>query len=95
MAETIREITVRRLEGFRGRGEVDLAQELAIPVPMEVICRILGIPDADVAMLQELTDTSVEREPGTNQPTAAGAAARDALDAYLIDARARRLARAV
>lgn len=93
MGGMIREITVRRLERFAGRGEVDVAQELAMPVPMEVICRLLGIPEQDIDELQEWADTSIEREPGTNQPTPAGAAARRALEDYLRGTRQERLAR--
>jgi cytochrome P450 len=93
MGDMIREITVRRLDEFASRVEVDIAEELAIPVPMEVICRILGIPDADIEEVQEWADTSIDREPGTNQPTPAGAAAREAHDDYLKAARNERLAR--
>jgi cytochrome P450 len=93
MGDVIREVTVRRLDEFAGRGEVDIAQELAIPVPMEVICRILGVPDADIEEVQYWADTSIEREPGTNQPTPAGVGAREALDDYLKAARKDRLAR--
>jgi cytochrome P450 len=87
----IRDITVRRLDAFRGRNEVDVAEELALPVPMEVICRLLGIPAADLQMVQRWADTSIERASGTNQPTAAGMEATKHLQEYFRRARLERL----
>lgn len=92
LGEMIREITARRLDAFRGRSEVDIAEEIALPVPMEVICRMLGIPVADLEKVQHWADESIERVPGTNQSTEAGTAAREALEAYLREARSQRLA---
>ena len=93
LAPMIRDVTARRLAAFADRDEVDLAEELALPVPMEVICRILGIPDADLEQVQLWADKTIEREPGTNKPTPDGKAATRALEAYLREARAERLAR--
>ena len=93
LSEMVREVTVRRLEAFRGRGELDFAKELAMPVPMEVICRILGVSDADLEQVQYWCDKSIEREPRTNQPTPEGHATREALEEYLRAARKERLAR--
>jgi len=39
----------RILDGFEGRGEVDLAGEFSRRLPLEVICDLLGLPDADRA----------------------------------------------
>jgi cytochrome P450 len=92
LAPMIRKLTAARLEAFRGRGEVDFAAEVALPIPMQVICHLLGVPDEDVHDLQEWADTSIERQPGTNRPTQAATEARRKLDDYLRKSRIDRLA---
>lgn len=44
MEPWIREISGELIDGFAGRGHADLAEEYSFPLPMYVICRILGIP---------------------------------------------------
>jgi cytochrome P450 len=43
----IQEKTYQLIEGFRDKGEVDLISAFALPLPVFVICRLLGIPDED------------------------------------------------
>jgi len=45
----------RILDGFEGRGEVDLAAEYSRRLPLEVICELLGLPDADRAEFSQWT----------------------------------------
>ena len=48
----IREITDRLLDPRLERGEMDLAADLAVPLPMSVIAEMLGVPP-------EVTSTSL------------------------------------
>jgi cytochrome P450 len=43
----------RLLEGTRERGGLDLVEDFAWPLPIAVICRMMGIPRADVALFQQ------------------------------------------
>lgn len=37
-------------------GDVDLCSTFAVPLPLKVIARVLGLPDADVALMKEWSD---------------------------------------
>jgi cytochrome P450 len=47
MRGRVEAIADRLLDGFEARGEVDLANDYARQLPLEVICDLLGLPDAD------------------------------------------------
>jgi len=49
MRGRIEALADRILDGFEGFGEVDIASEYARRLPLEVICELLGLPDADRA----------------------------------------------
>ncbi|MTE14549.1 cytochrome P450 family protein [Nocardia aurantiaca] len=51
----IEEITDALLDAMEGRGEVDLLHEFAEPLPITVICELLGVPLADRAEFQAWT----------------------------------------
>ncbi len=53
----IRAIVSARIDGFAGAGRADLATELAEPVPAITLARILGLPDSDWSMFQQLGQT--------------------------------------
>lgn len=44
MEPWVRAISHQLIDGFADRGQADLAEEYSFPLPMFVICRILGIP---------------------------------------------------
>jgi cytochrome P450 len=46
-SEFIQKMTFQLIEGFREKGEVDLISAFALPLPVFVICKLLGIPDVD------------------------------------------------
>jgi cytochrome P450 len=52
MRPTIANIVDELLERPFARGELDVIQELAVPLPMRVICDMLDIPEADRASLK-------------------------------------------
>ena len=47
------------------RGECDLAVELARPLPLRMICALLGFPERDDAELGRWFDAMVRRTPGS------------------------------
>lgn len=53
----IRQIVSDRIDAFHGDGRADLAAELAEPVPAITLARILGLPDSDWSMFQQLGQT--------------------------------------
>jgi cytochrome P450 len=52
----MREVVRRALDRAREMGECDFASDLAAPLPLHVICRLLGIPEADQARLAAAAD---------------------------------------
>ena len=51
----IRELTDALLDRLEGRAEADLITEFAYPLPISVICELLGIPEADRAAFRDWT----------------------------------------
>jgi cytochrome P450 len=54
--EQIEEIVTARLDALVALGEGDLVTDLAVPVPLNVITRILGVPDEDMHLLLRWTE---------------------------------------
>lgn len=44
------------IDSFIARGEAEFVSEFAVPLPMKVICRILGFPDEDLEKLKSLSN---------------------------------------
>ena len=90
-----RDLSRRLLDEVVGRGEMDLATEYAVPLPMKVIAGMIGIPDEDWPRFRAWSDAilkisyAAERRVGAAQgwPTSAGAAE---MSPYLADMVARR-----
>jgi cytochrome P450 len=62
--DDIRDYCARSLEGLAGGGEFDLVAEFAREVPMRVMGLLLGIPEADQAVLREHFLANMHREKG-------------------------------
>lgn len=71
----------------------DLAQELARPLPLRLICTLLGFPRPDHDRLGEWFDAMVRRSPGTSAIPAEARAAAEAMTAYVDRAVAERAVR--
>lgn len=52
----VREITERLIDGFAEQGRADLVGQLALPLPLRVICELIGLPMADAARVRAWTD---------------------------------------
>ncbi|MGW2364607.1 cytochrome P450 family protein [Streptomyces sp. NPDC001667] len=48
----IRDTADRLLDGFPDDGEADIVTGLAVPLPVTVICQLLGVPEADRAQVR-------------------------------------------
>ncbi|WP_338932754.1 cytochrome P450 [Streptomyces netropsis] len=48
----IRDTADRLLDGFPDDGEADIVAGLAVPLPVTVICQLLGVPEADRAQVR-------------------------------------------
>ncbi|TDC47477.1 cytochrome P450 [Actinomadura sp. KC345] len=51
----VREIADGLLDGVAARGGADLIEEFAVPLPVQVICELLGVPASDQARFREWT----------------------------------------
>jgi cytochrome P450 len=61
----IREIAGELIDGFDGAGSADFVKVFGDPLPIRVIGEILGVPDADMAEVQRLSDSFRTLEAGT------------------------------
>jgi len=64
MEDQIRSIVSGYLDTIVAKGEADIVGEVTGPFPMDVICSVLGIPEADRAELRSYADTLLVREDG-------------------------------
>ncbi|MEO3829160.1 cytochrome P450 [Actinomadura sp. B10D3] len=51
----VEEIAGELLDGIAARGEADLIEDLAVPLPIQVICEMLGVPASERARFREWT----------------------------------------
>ncbi|WP_127126184.1 cytochrome P450 [Georgenia sp. SYP-B2076] len=56
MARIVRD----RIDGFAGRQEVDIVDELAYPFPVTVICDVLGVPQEDEPLFHEWAEGIIQ-----------------------------------
>jgi cytochrome P450 len=61
----VREITRTRLAGLEPGDQIDLFEQLASSMPMDVISTMLGVPAEDRDEVRRLTNTFMHRESGT------------------------------
>jgi cytochrome P450 len=88
----VQEIADGLLDGIAARGEADLIEDFAVPLPIQVICELLGVPARDRARFREwtavLTVPALTAEARERRREAARA-----FNGYLLDVIAERRAR--
>jgi len=78
----ITEVITGYLDALEGRDEFDAVAEFSAPFPVEIISRMLGVPEADRQQIRHWLDVGLHREPGRMEPTAEGIAAMHEQGAY-------------
>jgi cytochrome P450 len=68
----IRKLASNYLDGLRDRSCADLIVDFAAPLPMDVISRLLGVPDGDQEELRGWSDALLHRAEGDIEVTPAG-----------------------
>jgi cytochrome P450 len=68
----VRGLITKYLDPLVGEPTFDLTADFAGPFPVEVICEILGVPEADRQQIRHWVDEMLHREPGDPKPTQAG-----------------------
>jgi hypothetical protein len=89
----VREIAVAHLDACAGRDCIDVVDDLAGKLPMDVVSEVLGVPESDRAELRRSADLLVHREEGRRDVPAEGVRAFGAIRGYfaeLVAARRRR-----
>jgi len=71
----VREVIVTHLDRLDGRDSFDVVQDFSAPFPVEIIARMLGVPEDMSQQVREWIDISLQREKGQMEP---GPEARDA-----------------
>lgn len=66
MEDGIRELAQELVDRFIQRGSCDWVGELAVPLPMTIIARLLGLPTGDIPQLKKWSDHSVALLSGVN-----------------------------
>jgi cytochrome P450 len=68
----IRALSSEYLDGLRSSAAADLIVDYAGPLPMDVISRLLGVPDGDQEQLRGWSDALLHRDEGDKDVTPAG-----------------------
>jgi cytochrome P450 len=71
----VRDVIVGFLDGLEGRREFDVVEDFSGPFPIEIISRMLGVPEQHRQRLRHLMDTMLHREPGQTETSETATAA--------------------
>lgn len=90
MRGEIARITGELIEALRDREQFDVVDDFAYPLPITVICRLMGVPREDEALFQGWTDVIVASadigpEEDTTERDKAGLQARQEMGGYLVN----------
>ncbi|WP_052869099.1 cytochrome P450 [Streptomyces niger] len=94
----IARITEELVDGLRGRTRIDIVDDFAYPLPVTVICRLLGVPREDEPVFRDWSTTIVDAFDVRSGEDAAkrqlaGAQARTQMGHYLVELAERRRGR--
>jgi cytochrome P450 len=78
----IREVIGAFLDPLDGRDEFDAVADFSAPFPVEIISRMLGVPEPDRQQIRHWLDLSLTRDPGSMEPPRAGIEAMMEAGAY-------------
>jgi cytochrome P450 len=78
----IREVITSFLAPLEGRDTFDAVAEFSAPFPVEIITRMLGVPEGERQQIREWLDLSLHREHGQMEPTPEGIEANIASGIY-------------
>jgi cytochrome P450 len=82
---TIRALSTRYIDAFVERGEADFIADYAAKLPMDVISRMLGVPQGDDDELRGWTNALIDRAEGEPDVTPAGIETFGHLHRYFTD----------
>lgn len=90
MRGQIAELTGELLDGLRDRTRIDIVDDFAYPLPVTVICRLLGVPRDDEPLFRAWSDAIVASadvgpEQDTTQRDEAARQARGEMGRYLVN----------
>jgi cytochrome P450 len=68
----VREVIVSFLEPFDDADSFDAVHDFSAPFPVEIISRMLGVPEADRQQIRHWLDIGLSRKPGQMDPTPEG-----------------------
>ena len=100
MRGEIDRITAGLVETFQAGRQVDIVDDFAYPLPVTVICRLLGVPQEDEPLFRGWSDTvvasaDVSTEGDVTERVRAGRQARADMGRYLVDLAEQRRGRPV
>jgi cytochrome P450 len=81
----IREVICALLDPLEDRESFDVVAEFSAPFPVEIISRLLGVPQGERQQIRERLDLSLHREPGEVNPSREGIEAMIGLTKYFYD----------
>ena len=81
----IREVVRSFLDPLADRDAFDAVAEFSAPFPVEIISRMLGVPEGERQQIREWLDATLHREPGDMDPTPAGQTAMIEMSGYFYE----------
>ena len=81
----IREVVRSFLDPLTDRDTFDAVAEFSAPFPVEIISRMLGVPEGERQQIREWLDATLHREPGDMEPTPAGQTAMIEMSGYFYE----------
>jgi cytochrome P450 len=81
----VREVIVSFLAPFDDADSFDAVADFSGPFPVEIISRMLGVPEGERQQIRHWLDVGLHREPGQMEPTPEGIAAQMESGAYWLE----------